>query len=501
MYSFNHFRFVGFLFAFIICSQGFAETVLKKSFAASTVELKKLLEVEDELVENLKGYVEVLKKKFRLIEQSLIPMSTEHNDMKSDYETYLGNPVNSFRLIHRLHTDWRKWHNYAFMNHKDKLVHIEKAHEMRPRLPTALDLEQACRGIDDLMSFYNLRPNELAAGNLAGYSDPQTALTAQDCFALGEFHIQVRKEDLAEAWLNTSLSKFTESLSYKALKFNRSTVHTSWGLLLMRNKQLNSASSHFEKNPKVLGLGFVDLHFQKELAAQRNCNAVLRKPSRLHCRYNSSTTPFTRIAPLKMEELSTDPYMVVFHDVIYDSEIDSMLNSSEFSLSLVDSGQKSDVRSSKDSYIDVDSDTLEDRVRDMTGLNLEMSDAFSLINYGLGGHYILHYDYHNLTDQTRQKQGDRIATVLFYLGDVESGGATIFPMVNISVTPKKGSAVLWYNLHNSGAMNLRTLHSACPVISGSKYVLTKWINELSQMFSTPCMKNSNLHPKNSDITF
>jgi len=57
----------------------------------------------------------------------------------------------------------------------------------------------------------------------------------------------------------------------------------------------------------------------------------------------------------------------------------------------------------------------------------------------------------------------------FQLGEVDSGGATIFPMINITVTPKKGSAVFWYNLHNSGAMNLKSLHSACPVISGSKY--------------------------------
>jgi len=44
---------------------------------------------------------------------------------------------------------------------------------MRKRLPTALDLEQACRGIDDLMSFYDLKPGELAAGNLSGYSIPE----------------------------------------------------------------------------------------------------------------------------------------------------------------------------------------------------------------------------------------------------------------------------------------------------------------------------------------
>jgi len=50
---------------------------------------------------------------------------------------------------------------------------MKKAPDMRKRLPNSLDLEIACRGINDLMSFYNLKPDELAAGNLAGYSKPQ----------------------------------------------------------------------------------------------------------------------------------------------------------------------------------------------------------------------------------------------------------------------------------------------------------------------------------------
>jgi len=33
---------------------------------------------------------------------------------------------------------------------------MEKARNMRTRLPNSLDLEVACRGINDLMSLYNL---------------------------------------------------------------------------------------------------------------------------------------------------------------------------------------------------------------------------------------------------------------------------------------------------------------------------------------------------------
>ncbi|XP_052856488.1 prolyl 4-hydroxylase subunit alpha-3 isoform X3 [Drosophila gunungcola] len=364
---------------------------------------------------------------------------------------------------------------------------------MRKLLPTALDLEHACRGIDDLMSFYDLKPEDLAAGSLAGHSKPETALSARDCLALGEFCIGNRNEDRAEAWFNTSLAK-------NETKFNSYTVHSSWGALQIKNNQLIAASFHFGKKPKELSYSDLDMFIEKELATNQNCSALSRKPSRLLCRYNTSTTAFTRIAPLKMEELSTDPYMVVFHDVIYDSEIDLIMNSSEFSLSLIDVGQKSEVRSSKDSFILTTLDeSLTERVADMTGLNMDMSEAITLINYGIGGHYMLHHDYLNFPQKVRMEKGERIATVLFYLGDVDSGGDTIFPLININVTPKKGSAVFWYNLHNSGAVNEKSLHSACPVISGSKYVLTKWINELPQAFSSPCIKNASLHPDSNNL--
>ncbi|XP_037730686.1 prolyl 4-hydroxylase subunit alpha-2-like isoform X1 [Drosophila subpulchrella] len=494
MFKNKYIKFLAFLSVFIICCIGFGNAIHKKSYAASSVKLLKLLEVEDELIENLHAYVKKLKRKFNLLDKSLLNMRAEQDQMKDDYETYLGNPLNSFRLIHRLHTDWRKWHHYAIKSNMGELGNIKKAHQMRKRLPTALDLEQACRGIDDLMSFYDLRPGELAAGNLSGYSNPETALSAQDCFAMGEFCLRDRKEDRAEDWFNVTLANFNEDkLLYMVNRFSRFSVHNTWAALLVKNQKLSGASYQFEKIPKESENNQLFQWINEEILTKRNCRTIFRQPSRLHCRYNSSTTHFTRIAPLKMEELSTDPYMVIYHDVIYDSEINWLLNTTKLTLSLVDTGTMSEFRASKDSNIILSQGkvvrTLEDRVTDMTGLSMEMSDEFSLINYGLGGHYVLHTDYHNYFDQTRCVKGDRLATVLFYLGDVDSGGATIFPMINVSVTPKKGSAVFWHNLHNSGDMNIKTMHSGCPVIVGSKYVLTKWINELPQMFVTPCIRN------------
>lgn len=44
--------------------------------------------------------------------------------------------------------------------------------------------------------------------------------------------------------------------------------------------------------------------------------------SDLHCKYVTNKSPFLKIAPLKLEEVSIDPFIVVYHDAMYDAEIE-----------------------------------------------------------------------------------------------------------------------------------------------------------------------------------
>jgi prolyl 4-hydroxylase len=66
---------------------------------------------------------------------------------------------------------------------------------------------------------------------------------------------------------------------------------------------------------------------------------------------------------------------------------------------------------------------------------------------------------------------------------VEKGGATVFPFLKLRVQPKKGSAIFWYNLHQSGHGNPNTLHSGCPVLLGSKWV-AKYEQKFPKIFYT-----------------
>jgi hypothetical protein len=102
------------------------------------------------------------------------------------------------------------------------------------------------------------------------------------------------------------------------------------------------------------------------------------------------------------------------------------------------------------------------------------------------------------------------------LSDVEKGGSTVFPLLNLKIPVTKGSAAFWYNLFPSGEIgeifelsrnfniNLisfedhQTLHSGCPVLIGTKWVANKWMHEHGQEWFRPCTK---IRQDNSEPNF
>jgi prolyl 4-hydroxylase len=98
--------------------------------------------------------------------------------------------------------------------------------------------------------------------------------------------------------------------------------------------------------------------------------------------------------------------------------------------------------------------------------------------YEPGEYYKEHTDYfHPLTREYKtytEWMGQRTWTFMLYLNNVEEGGETYFKHLKLKVKPKQGMAIFWNNLYKNGVPNPKTLHEACPPISGDKYVITKW---------------------------
>jgi prolyl 4-hydroxylase len=110
----------------------------------------------------------------------------------------------------------------------------------------------------------------------------------------------------------------------------------------------------------------------------------------------------------------------------------------------------------------------------------ESAEPLQIIHYPQGGEYTLHYDFFDFTQpgmqDILQQRRQRYATLIMYLNDVEDGGNTSFPLLDIQVKPVKGDAILFWNVDDSDNLNKLSLHAGLPVIQGEKWIATKWVS-------------------------
>lgn len=123
---------------------------------------------------------------------------------------------------------------------------------------------------------------------------------------------------------------------------------------------------------------------------------------------------------------------------------------------------------------------LEDKIAKWTHLPWENGENFYLLRYNNGQEYKPHWDWFYDTSGRLGPAGNRMATVLIYLSEVEEGGETIFPRAEggeLAVKPKKGDAVLFWDMTTNGKTDEESLHGGRPVTKGTKWVMTKWIRQ------------------------
>lgn len=117
-----------------------------------------------------------------------------------------------------------------------------------------------------------------------------------------------------------------------------------------------------------------------------------------------------------------------------------------------------------------------DKIEEVTHIARDHFANLQILRYTKTQHYHLHHDYDYYS--TPRQPGPRVLTFFLYLSDVEEGGGTSFPHLNLTFAPRKGRALIWPNVLDGDPteMDERTEHVALPVVKGTKYAANAWIH-------------------------
>jgi prolyl 4-hydroxylase len=122
---------------------------------------------------------------------------------------------------------------------------------------------------------------------------------------------------------------------------------------------------------------------------------------------------------------------------------------------------------------------IEARIARLVNWPEEKGEGLQVLHYRPGTEYKPHYDYFDPqepgTPAILRRGGQRVGTLVMYLGEPDKGGGTIFPDVRLEIAPKRGNAVFFS--YERPHPSTKTLHGGAPVLAGEKWIATKWLRE------------------------
>ncbi|KAH8408656.1 hypothetical protein KR215_009816, partial [Drosophila sulfurigaster] len=426
---------------------------------------------------------------------------------KGREEEFLSNPMNSLSLIRQMHSDWINVEKLMEQSVGQKQLNFIRK---RPKLK---NVKETFIAMYRIASSYELNATDIAKGLLDGMQT-DAKLSPLECYEMGFLYFNGSLYHTAIEWLETAkeLMDKTQTDVYALLGLTRSKIsyllarcYTALGnfelarLVLQSEPDLSAKAEqlleYFQANkPQKVEQDLIEFYS----AYAYFCGSSYKpEPTRLLCSYKTSGSPFLRLAPFQMEQISMDPDIFVFHNVISSAEIAILDRETEAFLvpAKVGNSEGEEVTSYRTvnsawlPHVNVSREVnllavrLHKRMSDLSDFNLDSySDVMQVLKYDFGGHFNIHNDFFN--DSSSE---DRIATILLYLNDVPSGGGTMFPKLNMTVKAEAGKALLWYSIKpDTFDYETMTEHAGCPVKIGTKLVLAHWLYEHDHMFTLPC---------------
>jgi prolyl 4-hydroxylase len=194
--------------------------------------------------------------------------------------------------------------------------------------------------------------------------------------------------------------------------------------------------------------------------------------------------------PLELQVVSLRPRAFVINHFINDYEIAEILKLAgpRMSKSIVGDGEsgsfESATRTSRNGWLSrTGSDIIQtlfvraEHLLRIPRLDSRNTEEIQVVHYKDGQKYDSHHDW-----GVSGFPESRYLTLLLYLSDMDgpnAGGETAFPKgadgAGFKVSPRKGSAVLFYDLLEDGNGDDLSVHAALPIWKGEKWLANFWV--------------------------
>ncbi|CAG2115470.1 unnamed protein product, partial [Medioppia subpectinata] len=470
--------------------------------------------------------------------------------LNEDKESLLRHPINVYLLTRRIAIEWQEVKH--LLGKKDKPLFdiqrnlfgvdcnrnttLKNTSEIMTRFDdkiTNKDMINSAYGLISLVNTYGLDIKSLINGFIKynnGSGDEvviksiglqNQTLNAFDCYLIGKLTFENMEYSKAMIWLTEGITKIdnktTDETIVEIFKYlssseqkmrNSSEAQKYLRISMAINPDLESVKQQLKSETKLNPIYGLSENGDQLCRGEKLLNDSI--VSQLNCYFlNTTEIPFLRLTRIKVEEMYKRPQILVIHDFMSENETKTMISMTKPSLRRLkvvknNESNKSDsdkeglnIRVANGNWLYDRSDrvlqTVSRRIGAITGLNTSYAEPYNVVKYSVGGYYDYHYDSSNAY---RESNGSQLmVTWINYLADVEAGGATVFPLLNVTVLPEKSAALFWHNLYDSGDTDPLTLHSGCPVLVGDKWIATKWIRTYGQEFLKPCLNDSRLYIK------
>ncbi|XP_037594215.1 prolyl 4-hydroxylase subunit alpha-1 isoform X2 [Cebus imitator] len=337
------------------------QSLAHPGFFTSIGQMTDLIHTEKDLVTSLKDYIKAEEDKLEQIKKWAEKLDRLTSTATKDPEGFVGHPVNAFKLMKRLNTEWSELENLVLKDMSD--VFISNLTIQRQYFPNDEDQVGAAKALLRLQDTYNLDTDTISKGNLPGVKH-KSFLTAEDCFELGKVAYTEADYYHTELWMEQALRQLDEGevstidkvsvldyLSYavyqqgdldKALLLTKKLLELDpehqrangnlkyFEYIMAKEKDVNKSASDDQSDqkttPKKKGTAVDYLPERQKyemLCRGEGIKMTPRRQKKLFCRYHDGNrNPKFILAPAKQEDEWDKPRIIRFHDIISDAEIE-----------------------------------------------------------------------------------------------------------------------------------------------------------------------------------